>query len=52
MEAVIDYKYLTGAHGEPVVNELSVAAEDVLETFRFLPPYPMDPHGSKENGFT
>ena len=38
MEVVIDYEYLSGTHGEEVIKELSVASEDVQETFRFLPP--------------
>jgi len=50
MEAVIDYEYLSGAHGEEVVKELSVASYNVLEKFRILIPYPMDAHGSTEDG--
>jgi len=50
MEVVIDYEYLKGAKGETVVKELSVAANDVLQTFHFRSPYPMSPHGSEENG--
>jgi len=50
MEVVIDYEYLTGAKGEVVVKELSVAAKDVIHTFHFRNPYPMSPHGSEENG--
>jgi len=49
MEAVIDYETLKGAHGEDVVKELSIAAGNVLETFRFLPPYDMDEHGYEAN---
>ena len=41
MEAVIDYEYVKGAKGETVVKELSVAANDVLQTFRFRSPYSM-----------
>jgi len=52
MEVVIDYEYLSGAHGEEVIKEVSVASENVLETFRFLPPYSMDPHGSDQSGIT
>jgi len=40
MEVVIDYEYLSGAHGEEVIKEVSVASENVLEAFRFLPPTP------------
>jgi len=32
MEAFIDYEYLSGAHGEEVIKDLSVAADNVLET--------------------
>ena len=45
MEVVIDYEYLSGAHGEDVIKELTVASEKVLETFRFLPPTPWTPMG-------
>ena len=47
---IIDYEYLTGAKGETLVKELSVAAKDVLHTFHFRNPYPMNTHGSEENG--
>jgi hypothetical protein len=50
MEVVIDYEYLTGAKVETMVKEISVAAKDVLHTFHFRNPNPMNPHGSKENG--
>jgi hypothetical protein len=50
MEVVIDYEYLKGAKGETVVKELSVTAKDVLHTFQFKNPYPLNPHGSEENG--
>jgi hypothetical protein len=46
MEVVIDYEYLTGANGEVIEKQLSVAAKDVLHTFHFRNPYPMNPHGS------
>ena len=39
MEVVIDYEYLTGAHGEEVIKQLSVASENVHEKFRFLPQH-------------
>jgi len=35
MEVVIDYEYLTGAKGEVIVKELSVAAKAVLLRFIF-----------------
>ena len=50
MEVVIDYEYLSGAHCEEVMKVLSVASENVRETFRFLPPYSMDAHSSDQNG--
>ena len=40
MEVVIDYEYLSGAGGEEVLKEVSVAAENVIDTFRFLPHTP------------
>ena len=43
MEVVIDYEYLSGALGEEVIKEVSVASENVLETFHFLTLYFMDP---------
>jgi len=47
MEVVIDYESLYGAHGEEVLKEVSVADKNVEETYRFVPPYTMEPHGSK-----
>ena len=41
---------MTGANNEEVIKELSVASTDVRETFRFLPPYRMDPHSNDQNG--
>jgi hypothetical protein len=38
METVIDYEYLSWAHDEEVIKEVSVAAENVLETYCFLSP--------------
>jgi len=52
MEVVIDYEYLTGARGETVLKEVSVAAENVIDTFRFLPPYSMNPHSSPTSGLS
>lgn len=46
----IDYSTLTGKSNEPVVKELSIAAEGVLQTWHFRSPYNMLPHGSEENG--
>jgi len=39
-----------GRQNEIVVKELSVAAANVFETFRFKSPYIMASHGSDENG--
>jgi len=52
MEVDIYYEYLSGAHGEEVIEELSVASENVLETFRFLPPYSIDAHSSDQNAIS
>jgi len=49
-EVVIDYSTLTGKNNEPVVKELSIAAEGVLQTWHFRSPYVMQPHGSEKNG--
>jgi hypothetical protein len=40
---------LTGAQGEEIPKEISVAGENVIETFHFKNPYPMAPHSSPEN---
>src|SRR5215471_10256566 len=49
-EVVIDYLTLTGKNNEPVVTELSIAAESVLQTWHFQSPYTMLPHWSEKNG--
>ena len=49
---VIDYEVLRGRQNEEVVKEFSVAAENVIETFHFKPPYPMTAHGCEENGLS
>jgi hypothetical protein len=51
MEVVVDYEYLTGSQNETVIKELSIAGENVLETWHFQRPYAMRPHGDEENGF-
>jgi len=38
MEVVIDFEFLRGRQNEIVVKELSVAASNVSETFRFKSP--------------
>jgi hypothetical protein len=52
MEAVIDYEYLTGAGGEEVPKEIALASENSIESFRFLPPYSLNPHASPTSGLT
>jgi hypothetical protein len=52
MEFVIDFEVLHGEQNEEVVKEVSVAAENVIETFHFKSPYPMSAHGSDENGLS
>ena len=47
---MIDYEVLHGEQNEEVVKEVSFAAENVIETFRFKSLYPMSAHGSDENG--
>jgi len=50
MEVVIDFGFLKGRQGEIVVKELSVAANNMNDSFRFRSPYTMASHGSEENG--
>jgi len=52
MECVIDFESLKGAYGEDIVKEISLAGEDVIQTFHFKSPYQMAPHGSKVNGLS
>jgi len=52
MECVIDFKVVQGKQKEEVVKEISVAAEDVKETFHFKSPYPMSAHSPDENGLS
>jgi hypothetical protein len=49
MEATIDIEFLQG-RDERVIKEVAIISDDVLQSFLFLAPYPMDPHGSKESG--
>jgi len=48
--AIIDLETLYGAHGEEVIKEIAVVGKYVQETFRFLPPYIMEAHGSISSG--
>jgi hypothetical protein len=52
MEVVIDYETIEGERGEDFVKELSVAAENVHNTFHFLPPYLMPNHTDDSNGLS
>jgi hypothetical protein len=52
MECVIDFEVLRGQHNEEIVKEVSVAAENVIETFHFKSPYPMKAHVCIENGLS
>ena len=49
---VIDYEILCGRQNEEVVKEVSVAAENVIETFHFKQPYIMTAHGCDKNGLS
>jgi hypothetical protein len=51
-EVVIDFEYLRGRLDEIIVNELSLAAEDVIQTFHFQSPYEMERHGSEAHGLS
>jgi len=48
---VIDFEVLRGRQNE-IVKEVSVAAENVIETFHFKSPYPVTAHGSDENSLS
>jgi hypothetical protein len=48
---VIDYEVLRGRQNE-VVKEVSVADENVIETFHFKSPYHMTAHGCEKNGLS
>jgi len=48
---VIDYEALRGRQNEEVVKEVSVAAENVIETFHFKSPYTMTVHGYDKKAF-
>jgi len=50
MEVVIDFEFLRGRTNEIIVKELSIAAANVSDSFRFKSPYPMTTHRSVENG--
>jgi len=50
MEVVIGFEFLKGRQGEIVVKELSVAANNMNDSFRLRSPYTMTSQGSDENG--
>jgi len=52
MECVTDFEVLHGRQNEEIVKEVSVTAENVIETFHFKSPYPMAIHGYEENGLS
>jgi len=52
MECVIDFEVLHGEQNDEVVKEVSVAAENVIETFYFKSPCPLSAHDSDENGLS
>ena len=47
---LVDYEYLRGSQNKTAINELSIAGENVLETFHLQSPYPMRLHGDQGNG--
>jgi len=49
---VVDYEVLRGRQNEEVVKEVSVAAENVIETFHFKSPHTMTAHGCDKNGLS
>ena len=50
MEATLDIEYLKGLGPDPTIKELALVSDGVIQTFLFKSPYPMNVHGSKENG--
>ena len=48
----IDFEVLHGRQNEEVVKKVSVAAENVIQTFHFKSPYPMTAQGCEENGLS
>jgi len=52
MEVLIDFEFLKVCEGEIVVKELCMAANNMIDSFRFKSPYTMTSHGSDENGLS
>ena len=50
MEATIDIELLPG-NNEQVIKEAAIVANNAHMHYLFRPPYHMEPHGSKENGW-
>ena len=50
MDVVIDFEFLKVRQGDIVVKEISVAANNMNDSFRFKSPYTMTSHSSEENG--
>ena len=48
MEVGLDYEYLMGSQNETAIKELSIAGENVLETFHFQSSYVMITHGDEK----
>ena len=42
--------FLPGIGPEPIIKELALVSDGVIQTFLFKAPYPMHAHGSEENG--
>jgi len=49
---VTDYEVLRCRQNEEFVKEVSLSAENVVETFHFKSPYIMPAHGSEKNGLS
>ena len=43
-------EFLPGIGPEPIIKELALVSDGVIQTFLFKAPYPMHAHGSEENG--
>jgi len=49
MDFVIDFEFLRRRQNEVVVKQLSVAAKNMIDFFRFKSPFTMTSQGSDEN---
>jgi len=49
---MIDFEVLHGRQNEEIFKEVTIAGENVIETFHFKSPYPMTAHGCEENGLS